>query len=321
MATWGPITTGYCATNYCKPENYCQAGVVMGVSAQADIIRMNYLGCQAFLRYYNTTQLRILCDIESRGTSTGNNWTSSPAAASGFPVSNLNNDIVEKSWRSSSNATHILTCDFEVSQGVVVDTIALLNHNFSSGVIVQVQSSSNAGFTSIVQDFYMQYTANNMYWISPTFPATTEQYWRFIITDASLSYYEVGSIVMGSAEILTGENFVDEVSFGNRDFSDSIETEGYTNVSISRAWKRWLRLDFQSLDANEVNWPMFRALFETYRTTHKCLWIPTPSATDQSITDKFAVFGKLTAIPEQTHNYKGNQHEYVTFTTEIDESK
>jgi hypothetical protein len=63
-----------------------------------------------------------------------------------------------------------------------------------------------------------------------------------------------------------------------------------------------------------------REMFERDRTVNKCLWIPTPSETNQEITARFAVFGKMATIPTEKHNNKGPSADYVTFTADVDES-
>ena len=43
-------------------------------------------------------------------------------------------------------------------------------------------------------------------------------------------------------------------------------------------------------------------------------------ATDQTITGRFAVFGKLSILPAELHNSKGPLNDFVDLTIDVDES-
>jgi hypothetical protein len=163
----------------------------------------------------------------------------------------------------------------------------------------------------------------NTYYIAPELPTEGFRYWRIDIDDATNpdDYIEIGTVVFGAAAIFQGECFVDEVEFQYQDFTDSVPTEGFTNVANSRSLKRKVRLQFRSLNFQKANYRILRNLQETYRTTHKCLWIPTPSATDPEVTARFAGYAKLTTLPTERHVYHGGDADYVSFPIEFDESR
>lgn len=254
----------------------------------------------------------------------GNSWSANSTATGDFGTDNLNTDIVEQVWRSDTGGVNNinLDCDTEIAQGISMDTFALLNHNFTKGATVQLFGSNSPTFVTTPFSETLEITDTNIYYIAPELPLETYRYWRVSITDSANpdDYLEIGTIVFGSSFVLQEECFVDQLDFQLQDFADKVDTEGFTNVSNSRTQKRNLKLDFRSLDIIKSNFPGFRNIFITSRTVNKCLWIPTPDVEDQSITDRFAVFAKLTQVPVETHNSKGPRNNYVSFTVDLDES-
>ena len=131
----------------------------------------------------------------------------------------------------------------------------------------------------------------------------------------------MGAIVFGASRIFFGECFVDEIEFQLKDFADKVDTEGFTNISNSRAQKKVLRLDFRSLAFTKGNFSLMRDIFQLARTTLKCLYIPTPDPNNLAYTSRFAVFAKMVQVPLERHNNKGSTADYVSFTLELDESQ
>jgi hypothetical protein len=286
---------------------------------QVDRVKITVKGAQILFTLYNTYNLRILCDFPSRGT-TGLNWTASSTATGDFSVYNLNTDIVEQVWRSVSGVKTgvVLTCDTEIAQGVFLDTLAMLNHNLTRSATVQFQGSNDAGFATIGFDENLEVLDDvNLYYIAPTLPQVSFRYWRFIINDSTNTNdsLQIGTIVFGPSVIFQGECFVDQVQRGTKHFSDKIETEGFTNVSNDRALKYSTQLEFKFLNFQKGNYRNIRNIFRTARTSLKCLWIPTPQ-----FPERFAVFGKLTQIPVETHKVISEDADYVSFNLEVDES-
>jgi hypothetical protein len=114
---------------------------------------------------------------------------------------------------------------------------------------------------------------------------------------------------------MQGESFVDTVRKRKIHFSDKVQTEGFTNVSNDRALKRAINIDFQKIAYARGNYKSLVGVFDYSRTSLKCLWIPDPLKPD-----RFAVFGKLTTMPEETHLNMGEGADYVDFAMEVDES-
>lgn len=279
---------------------------------------------QVLSTIYNTTNLRILCEFPSRGV-TNSNWSSTSTAPGDFSPQNLDTDIVEQVWRSVDTViTGVrISSDTGLPQGVFLDTFAILNHNMTRSASVTLLGSNDAGFATIGVSIVLDARSDNMYYVAPVLPSEGFRYWRVDIDDATNSddFISIGTIIFGASNIFQGECFVENVDFQLQDFTDSVATEAFTHVSNSRALKRKVRLEFRLLNFQKNNFKIMRSLFETYRTTHKCLWIPTPSADDVDLTARFAGFAKLTTLPSERHTYKGKDADYVSFTIEYDESK
>lgn len=311
----------------------------LALGMQVNVERLFAIGMQANVSLYNTTNLRILCEFPSRGfegasgtnawgntAGVGENWRANSTAAGDFGVFNLNTDIVEQVWRSNGATTGInLECDTERAQGVFLDTLAILNHNLTSSASITLVGSNVSDFSTIGVSISLAAKADdvNLYYISPELPKAGYRYWRISIDDATNTsgYLQIGTIVFGASQIFVGECFVDDIDFELKDFTDSVATEGFTNVKNSRAQKKVLRLDFRSLDFTRSNFKLMRGLFQTSRTVLKCLYIPTPDINDDDYTARFAVFAKMKAVPVERHNNKGSRADYVSFTLELDESE
>lgn len=290
---------------------------------QVDTISISSSAMQALATIYNADNLRILCEFPSRGLN-NSNWTATSTATGDFSVQNLDTDIVEQVWRSApGDVTGVrLVTDTGLPQGVFLDTLAILNHNMTRSANVTLLGSNDPTFTLIGVSIPLQARANNMFYIAPALPQAGYRYWRIDIDDVTnaAGYIEVGTIVFGASKIFQGECFVDEVDFQLTDFADTVRTEGFTNVSNSRSLKRKVRLEFRFLNFQRNNFRILRNMFENERTTHKCLWIPTPDPDDQEVTARFAAYAKLTTIPSERHRYHGGDKDYVSFTIEVDES-
>lgn len=284
---------------------------------QVERLQATSKGEQITLVLYNTTNLRILCDFPSRGVS-GGNWSANSTAVGDFGVANLNTDIVEQVWRSFGLVTGIvLTCDTQVVQGVFVDTVAILNHNLTTSASIVLQGSNDSGFATVGISITIISKLSNIYYISPTLPLTSYRYWRFLINDPTntAGSMQIGTIVFGSSIIMQQTCITQSVVKSTKHFADKVATEGFTNVSNDRAIKYAIGLEIRNLSYDRGDYTRIRGVFDTARTSLKCLWIPTPQ-----FPDRFAVFGKLSAIPPEQHNVIDANADYVSFGVEVDES-
>lgn len=292
--------------------------VIHRVHEQINRLQAHILHSQVTIALYNITNLRVLLNFPSRGTS-GSNWTSNSTASGDFSILNVNTDIVEQVWRSASTVKTgiVLTCDTQVTQGVFVDTMAFLNHNFTTSATITWEKSNDAGFATIGEVENLTSALTNMYFIAPMLPQHGYRYHRFLIDDPTntANFLQIGTIVFGSAIMLQGDNFVDQVKKQLVHFADKILTEGFTNVSNDRALKTNIGLEFKNLDFNSGNYTKLETIFTTARTSLKCLWIPTPQ-----YPSRYAIFGKLATLPDETHNDLGDSADYVSLSVQIDES-
>jgi hypothetical protein len=247
----------------------------------------------------------------------GLNWQASSTLAGDFVVNNLNTDIVEQVWRSNYALTATLACDTEINQGIAPDTVAILNHNWTSSAVVIFEGSNDSAFSSIGASIPISATRINSYYVAPTLPTAQFRYWRINISDTTNldGFLQVGTVVFGNAIIFQGEDIIDQVRRRTRHFSDKVPTEGYTNVANDRAIKRAITISFNALDYEKGNFENLMSIFETARTSLKCLWMPDP----QDPT-RFTVFGKLNEIPEEEHQNLGEAADIVNLVVEVDES-
>lgn len=287
------------------------------VGSQISRVFVTSLHQQVTLVLYNTTNLRVLSRFPSRGT-TGTNWTASSTAPGDFSVNNLNNDIVEFVWRSNGAVSGVtLAADTGVPQGVFVDTVGILNHNLTLSAVVVLQETNDPTFSTIGHEVTLTTTLVNMFWISPLLPLAGYRYQRFVINDPTNpdGYIQIGTIVYGASTILIGDDIVDQIKWKKTHYKDVISTEGFTNVTNDRTLKRKLGLQFKDIDFQRANYAALEAIFDYARTSLKCLWIPTPQ-----YPTRFAIFGKLSDLPDETHNDKGIDIDFIDFSLEVDES-
>jgi len=287
--------------------------------SQFDRVQTKTFGSQVLKALYNATNIRVLYNFPSRG-SDGLNWTANSTLAGDFSVNNLNTDIVEQQWRSAAGVkTGItLSCDTDISQGIFMDTLAVLNHNLTRSATVSLQASNDAGFSTIgLTENLTVIDDPNIYYIAPILPTSSFRYWRFIINDSTntASNIQIGTIIFGSSVILQGDNITDDVSRDTVHFSDKVQTEGYTNASNDRAIKYSVGVEFKFLDYEKGNYKSLVKAFKTIRTSLKALWIPDPKNPE-----RFAVFGKLVKIPTERHKVISASADYVAFNVDIDES-
>jgi len=271
---------------------------------------------------YNITQLRILTDFASRGVpaQNGETWTNDvpDAIAEGdYDPNNLNTDILEQITKTASGVRGFsILCDTG-KPNTYVDTIAILNHNFTRGAVVEIY-----GYTTNpngAADITIRPTVEleNTYWISPEIPSNPYRYWRIFVLDYGNPYpLYMGVVVIGSSKIVSlAESFDNPVTFGFKHFKDTIETEGFSPVSNDRAIRKNLSLSFTMLKYNGGNYKLLRDYFITNKTDLKALVIPRPTNPSS-----LAVFSKLSTLPSESHTAITDEEHYVTLTLDYDES-
>jgi hypothetical protein len=290
--------------------------VCAAMRTQVERIRAISLHTQIVRALYNTKLIRILHRFPSRGTS-GVNWTQiiGTTAAGDFGLNNVNTDIVEQVWRAVGT-TATIQCDTEVAQGIFLDTLAILNHNFTTSATVQLQGSNSSIFATTPYSQNLTTELTDMFWIEPYLPLSSYRYWRFVINDpTNTADIQIGTIVFGSSIIFNGECIVDQVQKRKIHFSDKVKTEGFTNVSNDRALKKAVSFSFKSLDYTLENYQNLNDVIDYIRTSLKALWI-----IDPRFASRFAVFGKMPDIPAENHRVLGATLDYIDIDVTVDES-
>lgn len=315
----GPISHAYCDGYLVDPYltgPYLAPKICAHMRMQHNLVSGYRINTQILHAIYNTTNLRILCDFPSRGT-TGTNWSviAGGTAAGDFNVNNVNSDIVEQVYRATAKVVTI-QCDTQITQGIFNDTLAILGHNFTTSASVTMQGSNDPTFSTVGLSETLDVELENLYWISDFLPQNSYRYWRFIINDTTnANNLQIGTIVFGSSIIFNGECFTDNVVRRKTHFADRVRTEGYSAVSNDRALKRAVSLSFKSLDYNRDNYENLVGVIDYARTSLKCLWIPTPR-----FPSRFAVFGKLAEIPVENHRALGEDADYIDMDVTVDEA-
>lgn len=315
----GPVSHAYCDGYLVEPyltDPYLAPFICAHLRMQHNLVSGVRIHTQILHAIYNTTNLRILYEFPSRGSS-GTNWSviAGGTETGDFSINNVNSDIVEQVYRSTAKVITI-QCDTQITQGIFNDTLAILGHNFTTSASVTMQGSSDPTFSSVGLSETLDVELENLYWISPFLPQNSYRYWRFIINDTTnANNLQIGTIVFGSSIIFNGECFIDDVVRRKTHFADRVRTEGYSAVSNDRALKRAVSLSFRRLDFNRDNYENLVEVIDYARTSLKCLWIPTPS-----FASRFAVFGKLSEIPVENHKALGQNADYIDLDVNVDEA-
>jgi len=280
-------------------------------------------GVQSFVRLYNVDKLRVLCEFDSRGE-IDQNWSviSGGTAAGDFNINNVNTDIFEEIYRSTEQIV-ILQCDTGLDAGSIIDTMWLGNHNLTTGALITVIASNDVTFVTPSYSFnFPAVTTSEVYYIVPDadYPPAAVRYYRIIINDSSNpnGFISIAHILFGSSVIFNGDCITNEVTRQILHFKDEIPTEGFTSVMLNRAVRKKVGFSFQNLNYRLGNYQKLVDVFLSSRTDLKCLWIPYP--VDPG---RFGIFGKLSEIPQEAHNVRGNTNEdldFVSFDILIDES-
>lgn len=281
------------------------------IGMQVTLGKAEKTGMQVTLVLYNITNIRFLCDFASRGqgyaygslSTPGNNWLSLQTLASGDlgDLNNLNTDDLEQRLQTDEGVitTWTLRCDTQIPQGAFVDTVGILQHNFSGGATVTLQASNDSAFSSIGFSSVLENTQDRTFYVAPTLPTDSYRYWQVVVSDPGNAdnHLYVGSIVFGASRILPArETPTQPVKYGRKHFKDTLETEGYTNVSNDRAIRRILGVDFEKLDADRGGYKLLQDYFDSAKTDLKCLVMVRPDRPTL-----LTVFAKMVQLPTEDH--------------------
>jgi hypothetical protein len=316
-----PSASPYLADPYLTVP-YLASRVCVSAGAQVKVIAVESTAAQVIVSLYNTTNLRVLYDFDSRGDD-GLNWTSTstePSSTDSFDVNNVNTDVVEQVWRSATGTVTGITLDADLGAfPSFLDTMAFLNHNMTTSAVVNVFLSNNPAHAPVGETFTFTQTVDDSIYIKPELASLGWNYMRITIDDPTNpnGFILIGTIISGSSLVLTdNECFTQTVRRIPVSYADGIETEAFTHVKNFRGIRRKTQLTFKNIEYNGSNWPRLDILFTIINTTLKALWIPTPQ-----FPLRYMTFAKLTKIPEETHNVISEQSDWVNFTIDTDEAQ
>ena len=291
-----------------------------------EVIRFHAIpaGVSAFVSIYNVDKLRILCQFDSRGLVL-NNWTvqSGGTASGDFDINNINTDIWEEIYKSTSTLVTI-DCDTGVPSGSRPDTFWIGNHNLTTGAEIVIIGSNEPVFASPEWSVSVpEITRESLFYIleDNLFPLGAVRYVRIVISDPTNTegFIKFAHVLFGAATIFNGDCITQSLTKQIVQFKDEIPTEGFTSNMNHRALRKRINFQFQNLRVGQGNYQnLVDNVFLEARTDLKCLWIPYPLQPE-----RFGVFAKLAEIPAEEHNLLGNASEdldFVSFDITVDES-
>lgn len=109
---------------------------------------------------------------------------------SAYPKENIYGQVAAKVFRSESTTILIMQIDFGAS--VAANTIALVNHNLTSGATVTLKNNDTSPGTTITT---MAYRASDMW---KAFTSVSAQEWEIVITDVNTADIQIGQIILGT---------------------------------------------------------------------------------------------------------------------------
>lgn len=300
---------------------FCQFDISSSIAYHMEFRQMSY----------NLTQLRILWEIASDGSTSANNYTASSNAGTGYEVVNLRSDFLERTWRSSGCTAEWFQFDAGVGSTIGIDTAALLGHNLTNNAVITVYGygdafsnapASDADWYALTPEFTMTVQPNyaNVYYIAAVSAAKKYRYWRVLIQDAgnTAGYLEIGRFVAGEALVFdTRENMTMDVDFSQINYKDELKLNGFSSIANNRALRSRLRLGFDNLDMeSNDNYAQLQRMLTYCRDTLKALVIPDPRRPY-----RYTVYSKLSQMPQEKHRFIDDATSYASFDLEWDEAR
>ena len=195
-------------------------------------------GIECMHARYNTGLFRILWEIASDGI-TANNFIASSQASVDKSVTNLKSDITEQYWQATGCTSEYFQFDAGSGHTILMDTMALVDHNLTGSAVVTVYGYGNSGNSApgswvAVPAFATLETPTdplerNLIYIAQALPTTAFRHWRITISDPTNpdGFIRIGRYVGGAAMIFTTENCLDNVDFKKENYKDEFKINGY----------------------------------------------------------------------------------------------
>lgn len=188
-----------------------------------------------------------------------------------YPLSNLLNSLLTKSYRTDSNTT--ATIVFDAGSAVTVNSIDIANHNISSGVTTfKIQGNATDAWGAPSVDETVTWASGV---INKDFTGGSYRYWRLHIIDAGNSdgYIKLGRVFGSDNFTMPGLN----PTFSHKRMSNSLKTttvsgQSYQDVryfnsiisvrlsKITHAQKADIITEFETIDIGK---PFFITFDET----------------------------------------------------------
>lgn len=245
----------------------------------------------------------------------GNNIISVTSTASGdFSPTNLTTTPLREVWRSATVATTQEIIIEANDPSIVIDTFAILNHNFTDLAVVNLQANTSNNFTSPPVSMNLQWNEKHMLMVNSL--GAAYQYFRIRITDPTnpCGYLSIGRIVAGAAFTMTdNEDITDDIKYARDDLAYRMKTEGFSRASNERVKVRNLSISFRklrTLTGENDNFNNLNDLFENVGEVY-------PFLTIADLDDPYFIvlWGQIDNLP--TDDYDINR--YVSLSFKIQE--
>lgn len=223
----------------------------------------------------------------------GNGVLTASSAATGMPISLLQQKDVIRHWRSAAGTTAYFDLTFSTTQSA--DTFSILGTNLTAAGIVRVQLSNVAAGNSEIYDSNSGAVAGQVdpvYQDAHILASSVKSGWkygRFTLTDTSLSYMEAGFLFIGTRTQLS-YNFDYGHQFYPIDPCDHKKTAGGTTDIVPHGpiYRRCV-LTVGSLTEAQ-RWSVFQAIGMTNGRSVPILLILDPSSSNLG---RDSVFGLI----------------------------
>lgn len=211
----------------------------------------------------------------------GSNVISVTSTAAGdFDKKNLTTTPLRELWRSGSNIASTQEIVIKTNdESVIPDVFAILNHNFTSLAVVQLQGSMTTSFVGAAV-IPFTWTKKNMVLLQS--PGAAYKYYKFSILDPSngCGFIECGRIVAGKSFTMTeNEDITDSIQVAPQDLASKTKTEGFFRASNERVKIDKVAVRFEKLQTvapDNINYLGLQTMFNSVGETFPFLTIVDP---------------------------------------------
>ena len=222
----------------------------------------------------------------------------SPTAEGDFAPENIFTDSVRHTWRTQECLTpqYII---IKAQKKTVIDTFAILGHNFSPDAIITIEANIGNNFTAPPVKFVVPAYPDNLV-IAQEFDASCDHY-KITVLDPTnpCGYIEFGRVIGGRALIMRNdEDITDSYSVSYKDNSEKLRTLGFFTASNENITSRDLSCSFSKLytvEGKNENYVKLREMFKLMKTTKPFLTV-----LDRASPNKLAIWGQLKSIPNDS---------------------